>query len=483
MKIKKRIIALNIGIVAVMLFSFFYVMAVGSHYPMHTNHYFPDGKLPEDTKVVMDNKNVVKCAGVRIEDKALVVDFDAVNMGESKVKLTYTYGGNKFKSDPYTLKVNIFNTIIDSTGGIINFNGYRTIIHAIIFQLVFAEIIMLWMYIDYRRKGEFSYAMIACGGISIYLFILLAYNAYFIINNYLTSFTHFLTLISSAGMIMLLLLAPIMMLLSFLLAISNIWLIRHEGYRPMNMLGVAFAAVWFIGAVLTIGAIFFNFVWKIPFYSEMLIPLIYIVGYFECMFISTVACSYLATKYKIPCDRDYIIILGCSIRKDGTPTPLLKARVDSAVEFGKKQFEKTGKHAVFVPSGGQGSDEVVSEAKAMENYLLSIGIPKNQILMEDKSKNTFENMKFSKELIKNNTNDFENQKIAFSTTNYHVFRGYVLVKKNNFEAKGISAKTKQYFFPNAFIREFVGLLVDKKWKHIIFVALTVVFFVLLTSLL
>ena len=63
-------------------------------------------------------------------------------------------------------------------------------------------------------------------------------------------------------------------------------------------------------------------------------------------------------------------------------------------------------------------------------------------------------------------------KPAFATTNYHVFRGYVLAQKVGMQdAQGISAKTKWYFYPNAFLRELVGLIVDKKWKHIIFLTL------------
>ena len=72
---------------------------------------------------------------------------------------------------------------------------------------------------------------------------------------------------------------------------------------------------------------------------------------------------------------------------------------------------------MFVPSGGQGSDEIISEGEAMKRYLLEQGIPEEQIMPETKSTNTLENMKFSKELIGDN-----DAKVAFSTTNYHVFR-------------------------------------------------------------
>lgn len=156
--------------------------------------------------------------------------------------------------------------------------------------------------------------------------------------------------------------------------------------------------------------------------------LVYIIGYLECMFISTVACSFLATKYKVPTDRNFIIILGCAIRGDGTLTPLLKDRVDAAVAFEKKQYRETGKHAVFVPSGGQGADEVISEGEAMENYLRSIGIPEERIVREDKSTNTLENLKLSKEII-DGMSDSEDKKIAFATSGYHVFRGYIMAKK------------------------------------------------------
>lgn len=45
------------------------------------------------------------------------------------------------------------------------------------------------------------------------------------------------------------------------------------------------------------------------------------------------------------------------------------------------QKEATGKDLIFVPSGGQGSDEVIAEADAVANYLRSIGIPEEQILV------------------------------------------------------------------------------------------------------
>ena len=474
MKLKKRIIALNIGILAVMIFSFVYVWAVGNHYTLHTNTYLGTNELP-DAQVVISDESVIRLDRICLDNEEIVADFTAVGKGEATVNIRYEIDGDVFRLPQRKLSVNAFGTIIDHTEGSVSFNGFKTIIWAIIVQLAMTLFIMLWMYIDYRRKGDFSYPMVACGGLSIYIGILMAYIVYYLLNNYMFSFSFFLSLVTRAGVIMLVLLTPLMLLLSGLMAVSNIWLMRHEGYRPVNALGIVFAVLWAVGTILTVGANLFPLVWDIPFYDTIILPLIYMIGYMECLFISTVACSFLSVKYKTPYDRDYIIILGCAIRGDGTLTPLLKGRVDSAVAFEKKQYEKTGRHAVFIPSGGQGSDEIISEGEAMESYLRSIGVPSEQISREDKSVNTYQNMQFSKQVIDGISNNNESR-IAFATTNYHVFRGYILAKKLGYEAKGIAAKTKQYFFPNAFLREFIGLLVDQKWKHLIFIVLTALFF-------
>ena len=478
MKLNKKILALNIGLAVLVIISIAVIISTGGHYDLRT-HKLTDNYDPSSYSVKVADESVVKYSGIHLDNKEVIVELDAVGKGSTTMTLRTTYSDDEYNEESYELEVNSLGTIIEKTRWRISFSGLNFIIWAILIGLAMIEAVMLWMFIDCFRKGKFSYAMIACGGLSIYTGFLLLYTAYRMINNVIFTFTDFLFFVGEAGKLMLFFITPSMFILAALLAISNVWLMRHEGYRPVNTLGIIFAVLWFIGTMLTTGAYFFPVIEDLPFYDQLILPLTYIICYVECMFLSTVVCSFLATKYKLPYDRDYIIILGCAIRKDGTPTPLLKGRVDRAVEFAKKQLEKTGKKAVFVPSGGQGSNEVISEGESMENYLLSLGIPKDQIAREDKSVNTFENMKLSKKVIENHADDFENKKIAFSTTNYHVFRGYILAKKNGFEAKGLSAKTKLYFFPNAFLREFAGLLVDKKWKHLVFILITICFFLLL----
>ena len=125
------------------------------------------------------------------------------------------------------------------------------------------------------------------------------------------------------------------------------------------------------------------------------------------------------------------------------------------------QKDKANKDIIFIPSGGKGSDEVISEAEAMEEYLIKNGIKKKNIIIENKSKNTLQNISNSINLI----NDKE-KNVAFSTTNYHVFRAGVLASNKKIYIEGIGSKTKSYFFINAFIREFVATIVTERKRHI-----------------
>ncbi|MCC3237605.1 YdcF family protein, partial [Pediococcus acidilactici] len=75
---------------------------------------------------------------------------------------------------------------------------------------------------------------------------------------------------------------------------------------------------------------------------------------------------------------NYIITLGAGIRSE-TVTPLLKGRLDKALEY----FWKQDGNPKFVVSGGQGPDEPVSEAYAMAKYLKSQHVPEDKIILED----------------------------------------------------------------------------------------------------
>ena len=143
------------------------------------------------------------------------------------------------------------------------------------------------------------------------------------------------------------------------------------------------------------------------------------------------------------------------------------------------QQAATGKDLAFVPSGGQGSDECISEGQSIADYLASKGVGEERLLIEDRSVSTLENMEFSRAIIERK---MPGAKVAFSTTNYHVFRSGILAKKAGLDAQGMGAETKWYFWPNAFIREFVGLLATERKALPLLLMSMVAFFVTLTYL-
>ena len=258
--------------------------------------------------------------------------------------------------------------------------------------------------------------------------------------------------------------APFLLLFSVALCLSNLSLIRHEGKRLVNLLGILLS-------VLMIGGVLFLFfadryatgsMWEVMRHDLLTNLFAALYLYYECMLIGTIIANLIVVRHEPEKDQDYLIVLGCGLRKDGTPTPLLAGRVDRALRFYREQIEKTGKAPMFITSGGQGPNEVISESASMKGYLLEKGVPEDHILEEDRSATTYENMKFSKEIIQARQPD---ARVAFSTTNYHVFRSGLMARRVKLPAEGMGARTKWYFWPNAAVREFVGLLTEHRLKQ------------------
>ena len=283
-----------------------------------------------------------------------------------------------------------------------------------------------------------------------------------IYNNTLKSFSYFAMLT-----------LPCIIILSIYSMITNIVLIKKEGFDPKKMLGVfvGFLALIGLGGTQALYYIIDNALngTESQFIKYSLdICVNASLSYLYTLMIATLYCNIKAAKHTPTYDKDYMIILGSRIKEDGTLTPLLKGRVDKAIDFGKKQYDLSKKKIIYIPSGGKGGDEVIAEAEAMKNYLLEKGIKENQIMIEDKSKSTFENMKFSKNMI---DQENKNAKICFSTTNYHVFRSGVIASEQGINCEGIGSTTKWYFYTNALIREFIANIVQEKRSHIILLIL------------
>ncbi|MFF2179275.1 YdcF family protein [Lysinibacillus sp. NPDC058147] len=249
----------------------------------------------------------------------------------------------------------------------------------------------------------------------------------------------------------------------FILSIATFFnskvLLEKEGRKVRNLLLAVFGLSFFIMMSWYVFVFFANIeheIWNILFFYAFLV-----FGY--TMFIYTSIMAYATLYHFTPIlyEPNYIIVLGSGLIGDKVP-PLLASRLDEAV----KQFLKYGERPYIIVSGGQGHDEKVSEAYAMKKYIVDEHqIPGQKVLMEDQSINTEQNMEFSKKIMDKHAQG-KKYRSLFVTNNFHVFRASIYAKKAKLDAQGVGSKTAFYYVPNAFTREFIGLLEMYKWIHI-----------------
>ena len=252
----------------------------------------------------------------------------------------------------------------------------------------------------------------------------------------------------------------------FFLICNGVLMFRREGHSLSNLLSFVLGLVVLVGELATFVAV------VVP---EMAGPNWTGTGYLYdlslvSMFIS-VSVIYLSVSFVIfmlYCiflqiiprrrDFDYVIIHGAGLLNGGRISKLLSQRLDKAIDI----YRKDPTPPILIPSGGKGSDEVVSEAEAMKQYLIEKGIPADMIIKEDQSATTFENLANSKTII----DAREGSKYTvLVTSNYHVYRALRYCRKIGLKAIGVGSKVAFYYWPSALIREFIAVHAEK--KHLI----------------
>ena len=282
--------------------------------------------------------------------------------------------------------------------------------------------------------------------------------------------------------------------------IQGILILKKEGLRLKNVLSLAFS----------IALVIYIFVWPLfrlknltNVYEKPLLLIADLVYkmlsfiFIYLLFLMAMYCvSAILNLIHIGRNKklDYIIVLGAGI-KGKQVTPLLAGRIDKALELWNKQHQ----HGKFVVSGGQGADEVVSEAQAMRDYLLEKDVPLDAILMEDKSTTTWENLKYSIGIINNDwtaaagaisadASAFSSSSAASTisadfttavvTSDFHVFRCAEYAHNLGLKADGIGSHTKGWYWPTAFIREFIAITKAHLWPYLVFASIYILINVL-----
>lgn len=152
-------------------------------------------------------------------------------------------------------------------------------------------------------------------------------------------------------------------------------------------------------------------------------------------------------------NEDAVIVLGCGLDGDKVSWTLEK-RLEACIEYYNEN-----KDAVIIVSGGQGPTEDVTEAYAMEKYLLEHGIPKDKIIEEPNSSSTYENFVNSKKILDDLLG--ENYTTAFITNRFHCYRSYNLAKNAGIDVLAYRADDELSSALPSYLRE--AMAVIKLW--------------------
>ncbi len=172
--------------------------------------------------------------------------------------------------------------------------------------------------------------------------------------------------------------------------------------------------------LLTIGALPSSVLQKIPAFVFWVLGIGFAVVIAFVGFLLIFGSSDNATHKE-----DAVIVLGAAVHGD-KPSAALADRLDTAVKY----YEQN-QNAVIVVTGGKGMQENITEAAAMEKYLINRGVPREKIIKEEKATNTFENFVYSKEIL---DEIFEKEyTVAYITNEYHVFRAGCIARTEGLE--------------------------------------------------
>lgn len=143
-----------------------------------------------------------------------------------------------------------------------------------------------------------------------------------------------------------------------------------------------------------------------------------------------------------------VVVLGCKVR--GTkPSLMLTRRLNAALEY-LNEHESLS----CVVTGGQGTGEDIPEAQAMKTWLVEHGIAEERILVEDKSEDTQQNLRFTADILEEQG---LGKDIVIVTDGFHEYRASLLAEKEGLRTSAYSAYTRPLFVPTYWVREWMAL--------------------------
>lgn len=245
-------------------------------------------------------------------------------------------------------------------------------------------------------------------------------------------------------------------LLAAVLAAALLWngwtMLRREGRSLGNLLSLlaGIATIVVVGGCTTAMVLW-------PQALPVLLWLLLLFAWAGGLFVAYVVYGWLHQHLVRVDAPDFIVTLGSGLIGDRVP-PLLARRIDRAIELYREE-RAAGRRPVLVMSGGKGTDELLSEAEAMSRYALERGVPADDLVREDASTTTEENLRNTMAMVRQDPRLGASAKGLAVTSNYHALRAAALARAEGAPVNVVSAPTAAYFWPSAVLREFVAVTV------------------------
>lgn len=258
-----------------------------------------------------------------------------------------------------------------------------------------------------------------------------------------------------AGFGLLALVPLTIVVLAIFLICNGITMLRREGRRPANLLSLV-AGLGIVALVL-FGVIVGQLGWA-PL-EVVRDSVDGIVAYLSFLFVCFLLYSVVYGRIRSRRPVDFVVVLGSGLLGGKNVPPLLAGRLDRGRRMLDAETAK-GRTPLLVTSGGQGPGEDLPESHAMADYLIDRGVPRDRILLEDRSRTTQENLAYSAELMRERRGP--GYRCVVVTNNFHVLRAALIARKTKVEGQVVGAPTAWYFWPSATLREFAAILVDHR---------------------
>jgi len=250
------------------------------------------------------------------------------------------------------------------------------------------------------------------------------------------------------------------------LVLNGFTMVRREGFRPANLLSLlaGLAIFGLIGLMIVVLRA------QSPDLTVSFAITVLLSGYISFLLVSYVIYALIYSRITGLRRADFVVVLGSGLADGDQVPPLLAGRLERGLRVRQMLARRRQASPVVIVSGGKGSDEQISEAEAMARYLIGRGLPGDQIIQEDQSRTTEENLTYSQAIMARSRPGY---RCIIVTSNYHVFRAAIIARRLRVNGQVTGARTAGYYWPTAMLREFAAVFLGYKLVNLIICALIV----------